>query len=371
MKKQILVCVEFLFWVAVLAFFSVNSVLRPILTFPLEAITVLLIITSIYLNKLILIPKVLLKRNYGLYIVLSMAIVFVISSMEFCMTHPFIIKQYSRVFSKDILISYCSNTCVYIFLRNATFFVFFLILFLCRRFRDLMKQEHAAMVAKANRFAILLSNNKLLSIGINKIRYFHCFKNITYIELKNGQHYKQFISLKELEQELTESRCLRVNRSHLVLYENIDYYTSTELYLCGISTPIPYYDTKPQIVLDKLLCWNKSKFHETHVIKESIGDTLAGLNSVSFDENPEFGGIEDSCFEEKWKPERKNDQTHTVLNFIQLRTLCKTQEIVHGTQLSARTVERAIQTLKMEGKIVYVGSKRYGGYHVAEDVLNK
>ncbi|MCQ2284516.1 MAG: LytTR family transcriptional regulator DNA-binding domain-containing protein [Bacteroidales bacterium] len=361
--KPLRTVITIIFWIVVSFFFCFNSSLRPLLPVHLEIIVIILIISSIYVEKHLLIPHILLKRKYLLFSIFSVAIIAADTTIEFWIAYPFIRRCFASP-NMGYLKDYCSDICIFTFLRNAAFYVFFLVFFLYRRFKQLMEEEQKVIAWETGHIAILLANNKVASVNINKIRYFRGEKNTVFIELKSGQHYKQFSSLNDIERCLPADKYLRINRNNLILYDSVNYYTSTELFLCGMTEPLSFYEKRSNDILCKLLKWDAGKFRPSNNEIMSRNGDLAGLNAESHDEFSKNGGIKTEFSEENRGQRRKSANEEIVLEYIRRHERCKLLQISKGTCLSLRTVERIIQQLKKDEAVCYVGPKKTGGYSV-------
>ena len=366
MKKYLTISAEILFWGLVTYFFCCNSTLRPSIPLHAEVISVLLIAISVYLDKFCFIPHFLLKRRHLWFILASITSVLAATTAEFSIAFPYIRKCFTFTADMSFTKAYFTMVYLYLFLRDAGFYGFFLLLFICHRYQLILNEERRAIAKDTNSIVISLYNNKLMTLNIDKIRYAKCDKNVTYIEMKNGQHYKQYCSLSYLEHSIPENKCLRINRNNLVLYDNISHYTTNMLFLHGLKEPFLFYGTKSGNILDKLLKWDASKFFLPSDENNLKNNGLAGLNLKSQDEFSENGGIDYVILEEKTANNNTSKHEEIVLHYIRKNGGCKTQQIADETKLSFRTVERIIQKLKDEDKIEYVGSKRYGGYFIRD-----
>lgn len=229
-----------------------------------------------------------------------------------------------------------------------------------------LRGERKMLSEKENKIVIMLNHNRLTTIDTDKIRYAQCDGNATTMYLKNGQSYKQYVSLSTIEDCLSEDKCLRINRNTLVLFDSIDCYTVNGVFLQGMENPLPYYQKESEKVLSRLLIWNHRKFSkqsDPEIVRKN--HDLAGLEDVPGDEIRKNGGIGAKFLEEK-SDVPANKTMQCIMNYIAKHPGCKISDISTGTGLKFRTVERLVHVLKTDERICHKGSKRYGGYEAVE-----
>lgn len=369
MKKQLLLVgyiFETLFWVVTIYFFLNNAFLRPMQSPAVECAIVGIIALVVYAEKFLFTPYILLKNKSLLYIFMIMVSVAAATAVEYSIVRPSIVSLCAASVSMDILNDYLSAVLKNIFLRDSAFVCFFVLLHTSYILMNALRGERKMLSEKENKIVIMLSHNRLTTIDTDKIRYAQCDGNTTTIYLKNGQSYKQYVSLSTIEDCLSKDKCLRINRNTLVLFDSIDCYTVNGVFLQGMEKPLPYYQKESEKVLSRLLVWNHKKFSkqsDTEIMRKN--HDLAELEEVLRDENRPIGGIGGSFLEEKTNLSA-NRIMQCIMDYIDGHPGCKVPEIAAGTNQKTRTVERELSALKAMGIVQYSGSKRYGGYRVVE-----
>ena len=361
---------EILFWVVTLYFFLNNSFLRPMQSCAVECAIVGMIALVTYTEKYLLTPYILLKNKPLLYVLTLLVSVAAATAVEYSIVKPGIVSHSAASLPKDILNDYLSGVLTNIFLRDSAFVCFFVLLHTRSILINTLKGERKMLSEKENKIVIMLSHNRLTTIDTDKIRYAQCDGNTTTIYLKNGQSYKQYISLTAVEDCLSEDKCLRINRNTLVLLNSIDCYTVNGVFLQGMESPLPYYQKESEKVLSRLLIWNHRKFSkqsDSEIMRKN--HDLAGLEEVSDDEIRQIGGIGAEFLEENSDKSSDCEQLEKVIQYIRLHPGCKISDISTGTGFKFRTVERLVHDLKTDGHICYKGSKRYGGYKAVEEEM--
>lgn len=356
---------EILCWAVSLYFFLNNAFLRPMQGPAVECAIVGIIALIVYAEKYLFTPYLLLRNKPFRYVLTLVAAVAAATAVEYVLVKPSIVSLYAAYTSNFILNDYLSSVLANIFLRDAAFVCFFVLLHTSYILRNALKEERKMLLEKENKIVIMLNHNRLTTVDTNKIRYAKCDGNITTIYLKNGQSYKQYVSLSTFEDCLSEDKCLRINRNTIVLYDSIDCYTVNGVFLQGMEDPLPYYQKESEKVLSRLLIWNHKKFSkqsDPEIVRKK--QDLAELDEVLHDENRPIGGIGDSFLEEKNTVVSANRTMQCIMDYIAGHPGCKVPEIATGTNLKTRTVERELSSLKAMGKVQHSGSKRYGGYRV-------
>lgn len=361
---------EILFWAAALYFFLNNAFLRPMQSQAVECAILGMIALVVYAEKYLLTPYILLRNKPLWYVLTLVAAAAAASAVEYFIVKPDIVSLYADSLPVDILNDYLSGVCTNIFLRDSAFICFFVLLHTGYILMNTLKEEREMLSEKENKIVIMLNHNKLTTIDTDKIRYAQCDGNITTIYLKNGQSYKQYVSLSTIEDCLSEDKCLRINRNTLVMLDSIDCYTVNGVFLQGMENPLPYYQKESEKVLSRLLIWNHRKFSkqsDSEIMRKN--HDLAGLEEVSDDEIRQIGGIGAEFLEENSDKSSDCEQLEKVIQYIRLHSGCKISDISTGTGFKFRTVERLVHDLKTDGHICYKGSKRYGGYEAVEGGL--
>lgn len=370
MKKHLPLAVyvfETLFWAVTLYFFLNNSFLRPMQSRIAECAIVGMIALIVYAEKYLFTPYILLKNKPLLYVLTLMVSVVAATAVEYYIVRPNVVSLYTKSLPVDILNIYLLGVLKNIFLRDSAFICFFVLLHTSYILMGALREERKMLSEKENKIVIMLNHNKLTTIDTDKIRYAQCDGNITTIYLKNGQSYKQYVSLATIEDCLSEDKCLRINRNTIVLYDSIDCYTVNGVFLQGMEKPLPYYQKESEKVLSRLLIWNHKKFSkqsDPEIVRKK--QDLAELEEILHDENRPIGGIGGTFLEEKCTDVSANRTMQSILDYIAEHPGCKVPEIAAGTNQKIRTVERELRTLKAMGLVQFSGSKRYGGYRVVE-----
>lgn len=71
----------------------------------------------------------------------------------------------------------------------------------------------------------------------------------------------------------------------------------------------------------------------------------------------------------EWTPNKNegvNEGVNAVLQFIINNPGCRVPAISETTKIPVKSVERYIKLLKSEGKIVFIGASKTGGYRMVE-----
>ena len=263
-KKQILyIIAHVLFWAIVSWRFCVNSFLRSFAySYWKEIVTVLFIAGMVYLNYFVLIPKLLLKRKRVLF--WSCVIILLIGTVAAEMLLVDADMHERMVWLKGDFTPYYSNAPFLLFLRDASFFLFFLMLKLYRVNAIVLENTEKAFTSAINKLAIVLPDNQIQLIDFKDIAYFLYDNDEIVLTLKNGQELQRNGSLSELENLIPSDFWIRANRHNLVMFDSIVRYTSSAFYVevGGKEKRIPYYSTKQEEILAILKEWNPDLYSE-------------------------------------------------------------------------------------------------------------
>lgn len=358
--------IEIVFWILAFFYFLNNSFLRPVQNIGTECVILLMIAVVVYADKYLYTPLFLLRNRYLPYAFCLVFSVMAATVAEFAVVKPDIVAIFAPSLPEKALNDYLTGVFLNLSLRDSAFVCFFFLFHAFFRTTILRLNEHKVISKETDKHVIMLSNKNMALVDVGKIRYAQCGGNKTTLYLKNGQAYKEYVSLSMVEASLPEGKCLRINRDTIVVYENIRSYTSDSVYLQGSEEPLPFYKKHPEKVLAKLLIWDRGKYVESDKEKLPKNCDLAGLELEICDENPTIGGIGAEFLEENSDKSSDCEQLKKVIQYIRLHPGCKISDISTGTGLKFRTVERLVHDLKTDGRICYKGSKRYGGYEAVE-----
>lgn len=218
-----------------------------------------------------------------------------------------------------------------------------------QHFQQAFEKEVRIVYQDVRKLDVVDGHNNIQLVSIDDIFYCQQKGNFTNIYLVQNKHYTRTCSMKHLEQ-LFGDDFIRITTTELVPFRYIK--------ACKSNT-----------VVMKKMPWEKEQTtfklepkNQEEVAENVVGGLLLyrakaiGKNSPKRPARPKT----------KRKPVTPPDEKLTaVLSFIKSHPNCNSSDIIAETTIPLSTVERCIAVLKKKGLIEYIGSKKRGGYHLA------
>lgn len=269
MKRIYAIGLHLLFWTAVCSFFCVVSFLRPMsFHYWKEVFSALLVAGMVYVNYFVLVPEFLLKKRHILFWSVAFALVVGTVAVELLLVNSDMRRRCYYLDPTQMRIQYITS-CFLLFLRNVSFFIFFLMVKLYRINAILLKNVEKLIIQEVYKLVVISQKNKPILIEFKDIAYFTCNDDRLFITMKNGKQIECYGTLSEIEELIPSEHWIRVNRQTLVMRDSIMHYNSFALCVNvnGQEQNIQYYSTKPFEVLQTLKEWDPS----IYLSEDSLG----------------------------------------------------------------------------------------------------
>ena len=322
-KNQILyIIAHVLFWIGVCMCFCIFSYLRPLaLHYWKEIVTVLFIAGMVYLNYFVLIPKLLLKQKRVFFWICVIVLLIGTVAAEMLLVDADMHER--MVWLKGDFTSYYSNAPFLFFLRDASFFLFFLMLKLYRVKAIVLERVEKMVTSETYKLIIISPNEKPQLIDFNNIVYFLFENGEIVVILKSGEKKFKSGSLSELEKMIPSELWVRVNRQTLVMRDSIVRYTPTAICVAinGKEVSIPYYFTKQDEMISLLKAWNSDLYSPDDRRKEKTANEGHPLS----------------------------DDLKRLLDYFNGHPDASVQQVAKDLYLSTRTAQRRMTELRQLG----------------------
>ena len=363
--------IHVLFVLGLLLFFRYNSILRPAaMNAPnKEYVAALILLLMLYTNYLLIIPRFFFKRDFVIFLVLSLTSVFLATFFEMLLVLPNIKNCYSNTNNLQI------NSLIMLqsFLvggRNMSFFLFFFVIRIFENERENLEKERIALAK--NKGFICVPNGKynMKTISISDISHIQHEKNYTYIHTIDGSRYCKYCSLSNIAELLPETLFLRINRNAIISLNKITGYSQD-------SVTMSYGNPTQEITLP---------LSENYVpnVKEILTSTVGlnhlvdGLNSQNDGLNNLSGGLKNNV--DKTNLEKflanieNNEELLTLCRIIAKEPSVTMKNLSDHLQVSLKTVERRLKILKNKDILLHCGAKKNGEYvfspSISDSVIN-
>lgn len=322
-KQQILyIIAHVLFWIVVCICFCLTSSLRPMAKHYLkEIISVLFISGMVYFNYFVLIPKFLFRRKEVRFWICVLLLLFVTVAVEMLLVDSDVHER--AIWIKDFVLYYICTSFL-LFLRDFSFFLFFLFLKLYHAKAIALEKVEKMVTTETYKLIIISPNEKPKLIDFNNIAYFSFENGEIIVTLKNGEKMQRNGSLSELENMIPSELWTRVNRQTLVMRDCIVRYTLTALYVDvnGKEEYIPFYSTKQHEVLELLKAWNPDLYSPDDSKREKPADAAG---------------------------QPLSDDLKRLLDYLTAHPDANVQQVAKALYFSTRTVQRRMTELRQLG----------------------
>ena len=322
-KKRILyIIAHVLFWIGVCICFCIFSFLRPLaLHYWKEIVSVFFIVGMVYLNYFVLISKLLLKRKRVFF--WSCVIILLIGTVAAEMLLVDADMHERMVWLQRDFTLYYSNAIFLLFLRDASFFLLFLMLKLYRVKAIVLEKVEKVVSSETYKLIIISPNEKPQLIDFNNIAYFLFEDGEIVVILKSGERKQRSGSLSDIEKMIPSELWVRVNRQTLVMRDSIVRYTPTAICvdINGNEVSIPYYFTKQDEMISLLKAWNPELYSSDDSKEEKPVDTDQPLS----------------------------DDLKRLLDYLNDHPNASVQQVAKDLYLSTRTAQRRMTALRQLG----------------------
>lgn len=175
--------IHVLFVLGLLLFFRYNSILRPVAKNApnKEYVAALILLLMLYTNYLLIIPRFFFKREFVIFLALSLTSVFLATFFEMFLVLPNIKNCYSSTNNLQI------NSLIMMqsFLvggRNMSFFLFFFVIRIFENERQILEKERIALAKNKGFICVTNGKENMKTISILDISYI-LHKKTTHISI--------------------------------------------------------------------------------------------------------------------------------------------------------------------------------------------
>lgn len=343
------ILLNILFCAALIWFFSRNAYLRPYLGSPYkEALSGLLLLVTLYVNYLVFYPK--LYRNHtSVYWVSVITACFLSGCVELALGYTFISNCHAAIIAEVGALYYFSIRLILIFGRNLAFNFFPYMLRVNKQLTQSLETEVRAVYQYARMIDVCDRENNCHHIPVDDI--FYCMKkgNETEVYTVGGIKYTRYCSIRYLIQLLGDNEFVRISSSIVVPFQHIASCDGKALVMKTISwTEVPLtFELEPQ-----------KHPQACTAIEEYLHAKQEDVNEKGSDDDEKKGKISLSV--------PPKDKLDAVLDYIKEHPGCRSMELISHTSYSQTTMDRCLSELKKQGLIEHVGSKKNGGYRLAD-----
>lgn len=330
-----------------------------------EYIAAFILVMMLYINYLIFIPKFYLKRNFSLFIFLSLISVFVATTLEMVIIAPDIVACMPTLFSEQEIRSGIVIHSFLVGFRNIAFLLFFFVLRIFEHERETLEKERIALAKNKGFICVPNGKDDMRTISISDISYILHERNYTYIHTIDGSRYCKYCSLSSMEELLPENLFLRVSRNTIISINIITRFTDD-------SVTILYGNPAQEISFTL----SENYVPDVKEILNSVGGlncSVGGLNSQNGGLKDRFGGLNEGIdmanLEEFMDNIAHDEDLLNLCRIIAKDPSVTTKSLSEQLHIPLRTIERKIKYLKDNGVLQHNGAKKNGGYAFSPSVF--
>jgi hypothetical protein len=316
-----------------------------------EIISAMILLLILYVNYLILLPKLFYRNFYVHYLCLSLLFIFLSGFAELWLVESDIGLCLRNSIPANLYKIYIHKVLLLITMRNGGFYLFFTMLGMYKNIKKNALKDKQAICKKEEVITFLGVNEQNIVINLKKIIFFQQIKNNTKIYTTYGKSHTIYASLKDIEEYL-ENKCLKINRNTVVPYDSIISFSVDSLlvkdYKRNGHLTLTFFKNNPLFIysiLQNTIPHKEQKNNDFSHKKDKFDESFPSKH----DENKKIGRQKELILEEI----KKNECI----------SVNKLGEILQD-KFSVRTLERRLKELKEAGIIEYRGSDKTGGYYI-------
>lgn len=372
-KTLLIIAGQIIFFALFFWYYVRQSFLRTRCDMHIEFALALVLVLAMAVNYWLLYPVFYKKHSFWLYAVVTVTEAFLVTTLEYALTIDVGLGLIIQTVSYSELIRLKLVFFFNIMTRNLCLlgFVGLMANNIGQKFRLLEKDR--LMLKKENR-VILRKNNEDYIIDASTICYVRQQQNETTIFTDDGQQYKRRGSMIFFEETMPPASCVRISKSTIVFCSHIQSFTDKEVTIQmkesdkNVTLPFGrYIASSAYTAIQQIMQPCQQIDNSQQTVKT---DTAPSVSPDTTDSKETAPTVSDNDHQQPSQPAKKrkrNQKYSMVFHFITEHAGCNIKDIVDVTTIPKSTVSRILAELKKEGSIEYVGSKKTGGYHVADN----
>ena len=349
---------HFLFCAVLLYFFGFNCRLRPV-AFPAvykEYVAGGFAIITIYLNFLVLFPKLYTCRRYKEYWLYTIGSVVLSSCLEMILVYPQLYNIYIS-YSRPEMIETLTMDSFYVTIRNGGLTLFAYTINEIIWLKKQTAEKDSLVREKYNSLDVKDKKHQPLFILTGNIYYCEQDRNISVIHLLDGKQYVRYCSMNSLEELLGKTEFVRISRNVIVPKNYISNFKDNKIELekndnYSQSMVFRVSESYLEKVVNQLNMEIKSPPIQNS--KKNINDP----------DSKKISAVTD--IQSILEVFNQNQKLLTVYHYISTHSNCKISDISDDCKISKGSVSRYLAKLTEHGLISYVGAKKTGGYTITQ-----
>ena len=350
---HLIFCVIFLFY------FGYNCNLRPV-AYPYiykEFLTGLITLVFIYLNYLLLFPRLYVIRKYKAFWLLTICSIVISGCLEMLLVYPEVREIYIQSGEISHLKSNLIDDLFHVTIRNGGWVLFSIVISETLKLKKREQSKENALRKQCDFLDVHDLGYKNGFINIKDIYYCEQNQNMVTIHTVNKEEYFRYCSMKRMEELLGPEEFTRISRNAIVAKKFIYKYSNDQLKLRKIDN---FSDTKTLWVGKEYENQLKEQLQLTVDGKSGHGLSTEKKNPQKKEKGKDLIQKNKTILEEF----NKNPKLMAVYLHIKKNPNCNVNNISAKCRLPKGSVKRYITFLMNKHLIQHTGSRRYGGYSV-------
>lgn len=349
---------HFLFCAVLLYFFGFNCRLRPV-AFPAvykEYVAGGFAIITIYLNFLVLFPKLYTCRRYKEYWLYTIGSVVLSSCLEMILVYPQLYNIYIS-YSRPEMIETLTMDSFYVTIRNGGLTLFAYTINEIIWLKKQTAEKDSLVREKYNSLDVKDKKHQPLFILTGNIYYCEQDRNISVIHLLDGKQYVRYCSMNSLEELLGKTEFVRISRNVIVPKKLVIKFKDNSVELKeNFNYEQPVVFKINESYLQKVMNQLGLELKNTTVSTDKT--EIKEPNSKNSPSVPDIQSLLEVF--------NQNQKLLTVYHYISTHSNCKISDISNDCKISKGSVSRYLAKLTEHGLISYVGAKKTGGYTITQ-----
>ena len=339
---HILFCIIFVF------FLGRNCYLRPG-AYPLvykEYLSGVIVLVMVYLNVLVIIPRILSGFNHTRCLSLSAATVVAATFCEMAMVYPQVIAIMTCQYSTHTAHLYFVEDSFLVLLRNVGIITFIFTIMALRCEMRMGRMKSRFWVKHHGSLVLTSIQRMLFEVPVYHVRYCEKCGNQIRFYLVDGNSGYMNGTMSDITGRMGK-RGVQISRSTYVMLQHISDYTYDTLSVLGEGE-------------------ETVTFKISNSYREHVHQRIAPF--VKPADNPDKSSDEkqDNMAVVSRYNETMGRKPALIYSFIADHPLCSAEDLMPKTNLSRSSVAKYIARLKKQGLIRHVGSNKTGGYEAVE-----
>ena len=335
-----------LFCIIIVYFFGRNCYLRPG-AYPLvykEYLSGVIVLVLIYLNVLIIIPRILSGFNFIRYLLFFAATIFIATICEMAMVYPQAIAIIKCHYPLHTAHLYYVEDSFLVLLRNVGIIIFVLMTILLRNELHLGRRKSRFWLKHHGSLILTNTQQMLFEVPVDHVKYCEKCGNLIRFYLVDGKSGFMNCNMRNIT-SMMGKHGVQISRGTYVMLQHICMYDNETI-------------TMEENGKDSI------KLKVSRAYSDRVSQRLTRYKKTAVNPYNPLGANQKHMAIMKKSDGTIGKKTMLIYTYIANNPFCSAEDIMAQTDLSRSSVAKYIARLKQQGLIEHVGANKTGGYRV-------